>query len=112
MTESGSFTLSAGQNSAGESVSLTLSSSVYATSYRDYEEEAKDLVKSIIQNSLKIYQSELEKTSMEWPTGKDFTIDKGKAAIDKLVKVNGACDLSRRTSHDDGHPILRAGRLE
>ncbi len=84
MTESSSITLSAGLNSIGESVSLTLSSSLHASSYRNYEEEARDLVKSIIEQSLKVYEAE---TSMEWPTGKDFTVDKGKTAIDRLVKV-------------------------
>lgn len=85
--ESGSspITLSAGLNSDGENVSLTLSSSVYCSSYRNYEEEAKEIVKSILQQALKVYQSELER---EWPTGKNFTIDNGKAAIDRLVKVN------------------------
>lgn len=87
MAESSSITLSAGKDSSGESISLTLSPSVYTSSYRNYEEEAKDLVKKIIEHSLKTYQIELAKTPIEWPTGENFTIEKGKTAIDDFVKV-------------------------
>ena len=88
MTETSSITLSEGLSSFGESVTLTLSS------YINYEEEARRLVKGIIDQSLKVYQAELEAT-MEWPTGGTFTIDKGTAAIDKLVQVNGAWNVFR-----------------
>lgn len=69
------------------------------TSYRDYEKEAHELVTKLIQSSLERLvreQSEQKLRStkvdhnpppVKWPTGDNFTVDKGLEAIDTLVKV-------------------------
>ena len=79
------------------------------SSYRDYEQEARELVKrslesasmkttieilanelgrTVIRQALESLRAEIkEREAPEWPTGQVFTIDKGREAIDKLVKV-------------------------
>lgn len=60
------------------------------SSYRDYEKEAKELVKLILEHSIKVYLADEAKATVEvmgWPTGETFTIDKAEEAIDTLVKV-------------------------
>ena len=70
--------------------------SSHRSSYRNYEEEARELVKRIIQQSLDMYQDELgqNRTATEWPTGENFTIELAKEAIDKLVKARRFRGLS------------------
>lgn len=67
------------------------------SSYRDYRAEAHELVKNLIRSSLeKIAAEEAQRAadesansvgSINWPLGKDFTVEKGLVAIDKFVKV-------------------------
>ena len=73
------------------------------SSYRDYRAEAHELVKNLIRSSLEKIAAEQEaqraadesatncggsiKEPMNWPLGKDFTVEKGLEAIDKFVKV-------------------------
>ena len=62
------------------------------SSYRDYEAEAMELVKGVIQNAVNIVKSELREQQLsehpiDWPCGRDFTVDKGKEAIQQLIKV-------------------------
>ncbi len=65
----------------------------FVSSYRDYEAEAHELVKKLIRASLEkiaaeqAQQKEDQSTVMNWPLGKDFTVEKGLEAIDKFVKV-------------------------
>lgn len=77
------------------------------SSYRDYQAEAHELVKNLIRAALEKLAAEqsqqqadkpdIEQSSVDvgtpkpvliWPSGKDFTIEKGLEAIDKFVKVN------------------------
>lgn len=70
------------------------------SSYRDYEQEAHELVAIILKSSVERLireqseqalkqkeSSEDTKPPVEWPTGENFTIEKGLEAIDCLVKV-------------------------
>ena len=69
------------------------------TSYRNYEKEAHEIVAKLIESSLKRLireQSEVHTCSEDsgttdnkliWPRGDDFTVEKGREAIDTLVKV-------------------------
>lgn len=61
------------------------------SSYRGYEEEARELVKMIIQRSIEIViAAKIEAppiVDVAWPTGGEFTVEKGEAAINKLVEV-------------------------
>lgn len=70
-------------SSHSDSVDTTVSS------YRNYEQEARELVKRILQQSLQTYQEELNETmeEVEWPTGENFTIERAEEAINRLVKV-------------------------
>lgn len=80
------ITKSVPSSGSDESVNTTLSS------YRNYEEEAKELVKLILDQSMQAYQQEMANTvhvqDVEWPTGENFTTEKAEEAIDRLVKVN------------------------
>ena len=73
-----------------------------SSSYRNYEEEARELVQRIITQALIGIQAELELEArnkllevlpdvqtppLDWPTGENFTVLKGEEAIDRLVKV-------------------------
>ncbi len=71
------------------------------SSYIDYEEEARKLVKITIMRSvhnlLKTEAADTETGSetgseqpvpTEWPTGENFTVEKGGKSIDELVKVS------------------------
>lgn len=72
------------------------------SSYRDYRAEAHELVKNLIRSSLeKIAAEEAQRAAdaesansggsikepINWPLGKDFTVENGLEAIDKFVKV-------------------------
>ena len=69
------------------------------SSYRDYRAEAHELVKNLIRSSLeKIAAEEAQRaadaesansggSTINWPLGKDFTVENGLEAIDKFVKV-------------------------
>ena len=63
--------------------------SVYTghSSYRDYEEEARELVLRVLEKSLHTYKQELARNAIEWPTGDTFNEEVAKEAIEALVKV-------------------------
>lgn len=78
-----------------DSNSVRFSVNAGRSSYRDYGEEARELVREILQKSLLIYELEVAKTVMEWPTGENFTVEVAKEAIDTLVKVvSDKCDCT------------------
>lgn len=62
-----------------------------ASSYRNYEEEARELVRQVIEQSLHILQEDMARSVVEWPTGENFTIEKAEEAINKVVKVIPLC---------------------
>ena len=61
------------------------------SSYRSYEEEARELVKRTIQRSIEISTAvKIEAPpimDVTWPTGREFTVERGEAAISQLVQV-------------------------
>lgn len=57
------------------------------SSYRNYEEEARELVLRVLERSLRTYQQELARNTIEWPTGDAFNEEVAKEAIEALVKV-------------------------
>ncbi len=64
-----------------------------SSNYRDYESEAHALVQSVLTSTIeKILQESSSnvkenKCAVEWPKGEGFTVEKGTAAIEQLVKV-------------------------
>lgn len=63
-------------------------SSSTVSSYRDYEQEARELVKHIIEQAIETYLEEMmAEKGVKWPTGENFSIEKAEEAIDKLVQV-------------------------
>ena len=65
------------------------SANTVVSSYRDYEQEAQQLVEKILQQAMQAYKQELANMApdIDWPTGDGFTIEKAKDAINTLVKV-------------------------
>ena len=60
------------------------------SSYRNYEEEARGLVQQLLSTSLERVRQELgerEEPGEEWPVGRDFTVEKGLNAVERLVEV-------------------------
>ena len=57
------------------------------SNYRNYEEEARELVRLVLQQATSIYQRQQMAQRIEWPTGENFTIESAKEAIDAVVKV-------------------------
>ena len=69
------------------------------SSYRDYQAEAHELVSRLIRSSLEKIAAEQaqrlaeevadgdSEKAVQWPSGKDFTVEKGLEAIDAFVKV-------------------------
>ena len=60
------------------------------SSYRDYEVEAAEIVKNVIKYAVSVVQSEIKESAqpINWPCGKDFTVDKGKEIIQQLIDVS------------------------
>lgn len=62
-------------------------------SYRDYELEARQLVKNAIEKSLKNFTEErklaesTQSAAVEWPTGGNFTVAKCQEAINRLIQA-------------------------
>lgn len=54
------------------------------SNYRNYEAEARELVRLVIQQAIAIHHRQ---QVIEWPTGENFTIESAKEAIDAVVKV-------------------------
>ena len=66
------------------------------SSYRDYQAEAHELVTRLIRSSLekiaaeqsqRLLADESAKEPVNWPSGKEVTVEKGLEAIDQFVKV-------------------------
>lgn len=57
------------------------------SNYRNYGEEARELVRLVLQQAMANYQRQQMAQRIEWPTGENFTIENSKVAIDAVVKV-------------------------
>jgi len=66
------------------------------SSYRDYEAEAAEIVKNVIKYAVSVVQSEIKESvrrneplqPINWPSGQDFTVDKGKEVIQQIFFFN------------------------
>ena len=60
------------------------------SAYRDYEQEATELVQRVLQNSIeKLCAKEEEHRAHAWPASGDFTSDEGLRAVAEFVRVSG-----------------------
>ncbi len=70
-----------------------------ASSYREYEKEAHDLVQVILSSSLDRFQQEQEEARTEerreWPTGANLTPETGLRAIEGYIKVLAVSTVRR-----------------
>lgn len=57
------------------------------SSYRNYQEEAHELVQRLLRSSLERLRKEQEEAWPKWPTGGEFTVERGEQALGQFIEV-------------------------